>query len=336
MTWLLVAAGAAIFGALLLLYDRWKRRAVGRRYPAEGERVVVSGVALHVLVRGEGRPVVLLHGNYGDSSDFSGRLRERVSSDFRAVIVDRPGYGHSARPPAGLSLTGQADLVREAVQRAGVAHPMLVAHSWSGFLALAYALAHGDELAGLVLLNPLCYADETARRTDPHGTIVQRTSDALTPVLQPLVGYRVYRATMRARFAPEPVPTSEATDPLLAFRRARPEQRRARDEDFEASFAAAADLSARYSSLTLPLVIVVGDGDRVAVPARQGYRLHNQVHHSRLIVLPAAGHMIPITRPEAVMDAIHQAFEMAESRDSDTARPTPPRLDRLSGDFIAR
>src|SRR5262249_54367773 len=149
-------------------------------------------------------------------------------------------------------------------------------------------------LAGLVLINPLCYTDDAARTTDPHGNIVQRTSDALTPVLQPLVGYRVYRATLKARFAPEPVPETEATDPLLAFRRARPAQRHARDEDFEASFASASALAARYVALDLPLVIVVGDGDRVAVPSRQGYRLHNQVHSSRLNVLPAAGHMVHI------------------------------------------
>jgi len=336
MAWLLLATGIAVFGAVLLAYDRWKRMAVSRRYPAQGERVIVDGVSLHALVRGEGRPVVLLHGNYGDASDFSGRLRERVSRDFRAVIIDRPGYGHSARPPHGLSVAGQAELVRGAVRALGVDHPMLVAHSWSGFLTLAYALAHPEELAGLVLINPLCYADDTSRNTDPHGSVVRRTSDALTPVLQPLVGYRVYRATMRGRFAPEPVPDTEATDPLLAFRRVRPEQRHARDEDFEASLAAAPELSPRYVQLDLPLVIVVGDGDRVAAPSRQGYRLHNQVHSSRLNVLPAAGHMVHITRPDAVMEAIHQAWEMVESRAADTSRATPPRMDRVTGDFIAR
>ena len=336
MTWLLIAIGFVTFGGVLLGYDTWKRRAVTKRYPAEGERVDANGVALHVLVRGEGRPVVLLHGNYGDASDFSGRLRERVSRDFRSVIIDRPGYGHSERPAAELSVAQQAALVREAVRKVGVEHPLLVAHSWSGFLALAYALEHGSELAGLVLINPLCYADETSRQTDPHGHFAQRASDSLTPVLQPLVGYRVYRATMKARFAPEPVPETEATDPLLAFRRARPAQRHAREEDFEASFATAGELSARYTELSLPIVIVVGDGDRVAVPARQGYRLHNQVHQSRLVVLPAAGHMVHITRPDAVVDAIHQAWEMAETREADTSRPTPPQVDRIDGDFISK
>lgn len=332
MSWLLIAAGVLAFGGVLLGYDRWKRSQVEQRYPAEGERVKVDGIGLHVLVRGEGRPVVLLHGNYGDATDFSGRLRERVTRDFRAIIIDRPGYGFSERPPDDLSVTGQAELVRKAVQSTGADHPLLVAHSWSGFLALAYALDHGSELAGLVLINPLCYADDTTRRTDPHGHMISRASDRLTPVLQPLVGYRVYRATMRARFSPEPVPDTEATDPLLAFRRARPEQRHARDQDFSASYQSAGELSTRYHELTLPLVIVVGDSDRVAVPSRQGYRLHNQVHSSRLVVLPNAGHMVHITRPDAVMEAIHSAWELAHVRESDTSRPTPPSVE--AGGFI--
>ena len=332
MTWLLIATGVVLLGGVLLGFDSWRRRALGRRYPREGERVKVDGVTLNVLVRGDGHPVVLLHGNYGDATDFSGRLRAHVCRDFKAVIIDRPGYGYSERPPEGLSVIGQAALVREAVQRVGVEHPLLVAHSWSGFLALAYALEHGSELAGLVMLNPLCYADDTTRHTDPRGHAIMRASETLPTVLRPLFGDRAYKSSMRARFAPEPVPDTEATDPLLSLRRARHAQRHARAEDFAASVGSAVALAQRYAEITLPLVIVVGDGDRVATPALQGYRLHNQVHSSFLRVIPNAGHMIHITRPSEVMDAIHVAWEMAHKSESDHRRPSPPKVD---AEFIA-
>ena len=42
--------------------------------------------------------------------------------------------------------------------------------------------------------------------------------------------------------------------------------------------------------------------------------------------------MIPITRPDEVMAAIHQAWQLAHAKDSDTLRPTPPKMDR---EFIA-
>ena len=146
-------------------------------------------------------------------------------------------------------------------------------------------------------------------------------------MLRPIVGRRVDRATLRVRFAPEPVPTTEATDPLIAVRRARPRERQARAADFKASMAGARELAMRYGEITVPLVIVVGDGDRIATPALQGYRLHNQLHHSRLIVLEGAGHMIHITRPDAIMDAIHKAWQYVDAKDADTRRPTPPKLD---------
>ena len=232
-----------------------------------GEQVRVDGVLMNVVVRGEGRPVVMLHGNYGDATDFSGKLRKRASGDFKTVIIDRPGYGHSERPPDGLSLNGQAALVRGVVRHTGVGRPLLVAHSWSGFLALAYALEHGGEIAGLVLLNPLCYVDDAARRTDPRGHAIMRATDAVSPMLRPFTGSRGDKATMRARFAPEPVPDTEATDPLLYARartaaappgarrglRRRPARRRA--------------ARGALAEIDVPVVIVVGGSDRIASPS---------------------------------------------------------------------
>jgi pimeloyl-ACP methyl ester carboxylesterase len=327
MGWVQITAGIVVIAGALAGLELWRRRSALRRYPADGQQVRVDGVAMNVVVRGEGRPIVMLHGNYGDATDFSGKLRKRASADFKTVIIDRPGYGFSERPPEGLSLIGQAALVRGVVKHTGIARPLLVAHSWSGFLALAYALEHGSEIAGLVLLNPLCYVDDAARRTDPRGHAIQRASDAVSPVLRPLVGSRADRTNIRARFAPEPVPDTEATDPLLNARRERPKHRRARAEDFAAAMRDAGPLAAHYPEITTPIVIVVGEEDRIASPQHHAYRLHNQVHHSRLVVIPDAGHMIPITRPDDVMAAIHQAWQLAHAQDSDTLRPTPPKVD---------
>jgi len=327
MGWIPIAAGITIFAGALAGLDVWRRRAALRRHPPDGQQVRVDGVAMHVVVRGEGQPVVMLHGNYGDATDFSGKLRARASADFRTVTIDRPGYGFSERPPAGLSLIGQAALIRGVVQHTGVSRPLIVAHSWSGFLALAYALEYGSEIAGLVLLNPLCYVDDAARRTDPRGHAVYRSGDGLSQMLRPLVGSHAYKTSIRARFAPEPVPDTEATDPLLHARRERPKHRHARAEDFAAAMRDAGPMAARFADITVPMVIVVGEADRIAAPQHHGYRLHNQVHHSQLVVIPNAGHMIPITRPDDVMAAIHQAWQLSHAKDSDTLRPTPPKMD---------
>jgi pimeloyl-ACP methyl ester carboxylesterase len=44
------------------------------------------------------------------------------------------------------------------LQELGVEHPILVGHSWSGGLALTYALAYPGDLAGLVVLGGYVYS----------------------------------------------------------------------------------------------------------------------------------------------------------------------------------
>ena len=59
-------------------------------------------------------------------------------------------------------------------------------------------------------------------------------------------------------------------------------------------------------------MIVVGDQDRM-VPPRTSARLHELLPHSELVHLPDAGHMPQFTRPDAVLDAIDRAAELAGS-----------------------
>jgi pimeloyl-ACP methyl ester carboxylesterase len=328
MTWLMLLLGVLALGAALLAVDAMRRHAVLRRFPPAGEMITVAGTRLHIVQRGEGRPVVLLHGNYGELTELMRPLIEGAAHDFRVVVPDRPGHGHSERPRGAITLGTQVALLREALAKLGVEQPVVVAHAWSGVLALAWALERPDDLAGLVLLNPLCYADPGVQNTDARLRAVSRVGRLLAPVTTPVRARRAIRASLREKFAPEPVPSSALVAPLVAARLGHAAQRRARIEDFMSARESLPALSARYRELELPLVIVVGDGDRVAHPPRHGYRLHNQVHHSRLVVLEDAGHMIHITRPDAIMAAIHTAWELIHDRATETDPPSPPRVER--------
>ncbi len=311
-TWLLavtiVVAGNAVIVGMLA----FKQRSSARRPPPRGEpnQLRIENGRLHVIDRGEGRPVVVLQGDDGDASDFMAPLLARVAYDFRAILIDRPGTGGSDRARGDTTLDSQARVIRLALRELGTEQPLLVAHSWSAVLALALALRYPDDFAGLVLINPLCYADPTIRATDPHIRVVSR----LGAVIAPMVGRPAHDAALRARFAPEPVPFAEALIPLHESAQVRRPSERRRLARNTAALRSAAGLGTRYADLEMPLVIVAGEGDRVASPARHGYRLHNQVHHSHLVVLPRAGHMIQMTRPDSVMETIHQGWSLAHER----------------------
>src|SRR5437763_4997500 len=83
-----------------------------------GEFVSVEGVRLHYLSRGEGRPVVMLHGNSGFAHDFASVLGAMDGREFRALAFDRPGHGFSERPSQDGAMSSQARLIRAAPRMA--------------------------------------------------------------------------------------------------------------------------------------------------------------------------------------------------------------------------
>src|SRR4051812_32640235 len=145
--------------------------------------VHVEQTHLHVIDRGEGRSVVVLQGDDGDASDFMGPLLARLAYDFRTLLIDRPGCGGSDRSRHDVTLDSQTRVIRLAMRELGAEQPLLVAHSWSAVAALALALRYPEDISGLVLVNPLCYADTSTRATDPQIRVVSRLGSLVAPMV---------------------------------------------------------------------------------------------------------------------------------------------------------
>src|SRR4051812_32892571 len=149
-----LAAGAVATGALALVNHLLARR-TERRHPPLGSFMVVDGVRLHYSDRGEGAPVVLIHGNGVSGADWdTSGVAALLLRDHRVIIFDRPGFGYSDRPRGRVwTADRQAELLYKALRQLGVARPTVVGHSWGAIVALALAARHQAELAGLVLLS---------------------------------------------------------------------------------------------------------------------------------------------------------------------------------------
>jgi pimeloyl-ACP methyl ester carboxylesterase len=272
-----------------------------------GRPVEVEGVRLNVLDRGgPGPAVVLLHGNPGTLLHFVPEVVDLLAPHFRVLALDRPGHGWSepARDDPGSPVT-QARLVHGALRALGVTRPILVAESWSGSLALSYALDHPEETAAVVGLAATFY---------PDPGLVEPLYRLLTaPVLGPLLRHTVAPALARRRvaervprgFSPLPVPAGyvELAEQLFT----RPDTLLAIARDALRRAEVAPELSPRYAELRVPLVLVVGDADATVDQRGQAYRLREAVPHAELIELTDTGHLIGETRPEAVLDAVQRA-----------------------------
>jgi pimeloyl-ACP methyl ester carboxylesterase len=89
----IVAATAATLGAMTA-YNVYRARKVEREHPPTGRFVTVNGVRLHYLERGEGPPVVLLHGKVVTPEEFqTSGVVDLLARQHRVIAFDRPGFG---------------------------------------------------------------------------------------------------------------------------------------------------------------------------------------------------------------------------------------------------
>lgn len=101
-----------------------------------------------------GIPVIFHHGLGSDSGCWQGQL-DHLRKTRRAIAFDARGHGKSERAARVSAYTVEAladDLDRVVVQR-DVARFWLVAHSFSGVVASAYAASHPERLAGIVYVD---------------------------------------------------------------------------------------------------------------------------------------------------------------------------------------
>ena len=159
-----ILASAAATIAAMTMYNVYRARKAEREHPPAGQFVTVDGVRLHYIERGEGPPVVLLHGNVVTAEDFdtSGVL-DLVAKRHRVIAFDRPGFGYSDRPHGSAWSAGtQADLIRDAFAVLGINRPVVLGHSWGAAVALSLGLNHPDAVKGL-----FCYLATTIRPSAP-------------------------------------------------------------------------------------------------------------------------------------------------------------------------
>lgn len=298
----LLATALGLAGLGLL--NQLSARLAERRHPPKGRFLTVDGIRLHYTDRGEGSPVVLIHGNAVSGDDWETSLISPIlSRSHRVVAFDRPGFGHSDRP-RGRSWTAdaQADLLHAALRRLGVERPVLVGHSWGTLAALAMAERHSSDVAGLVLVSGYYFESMQLDALQAGVGVSPVLGDLLRNTIVPVLGWLQTPFLKRILFDPAPVPPRfhKAYSPAMALR---PSQLRATFGDGALMIPGVSRLRPHYRELRLPVVILAGDGDKV-VALGQAERLQAALPHASLRIVRGAGHMVHHLAQREVVHAV--------------------------------
>ncbi len=102
---------------------------------------------------GQGRPVVMLHGNPTWSFYYRNLIKE-LAPDFRCIAPDHLGCGLSDKPQEfSYRLRHRIAHVRALIDSLGIQQYDLVAHDWGGAVAMGIATLEPDRVRRIVLMN---------------------------------------------------------------------------------------------------------------------------------------------------------------------------------------
>jgi len=291
--------GAAVAGAGLAGFSAWAARKAEEMVPPDGAFAEVPGARLHYVDTGprDAPAIVMVHGLMGQMRNFSHSLSERLAKDHRVILVDRPGWGHSALEGPRPGIVAQAAMIAALIEKLELGSPLLVGHSMGGAVSLALGLDRPELVRGLALIAPL-------------SQVVDRVPPAFAgllapPPLRPLVAWLVAvpmgmltgARTAQQVFAPDPVPADFATRGGGALA-VRPASYMAGSFELRHARADMARLVPRYARMRLPVAILYGRQDNVLDPQLNGVRTAAEIPDATLDLLEG-GHMLPVSHADA-------------------------------------
>jgi pimeloyl-ACP methyl ester carboxylesterase len=198
--------------------------------------------------------------------------------------------------------TQQAELLHKALKQLGIERPIVVGHSWGAIVALALAEKHQADIAGLVLLSGYYFWTLRPDVLLVVAGAIPGLGDVLRYTVSPLLGWLSMPLLKRAMFSPAPVPARFQTEYSRSMA-LRPSQIRATSVDGALMIPGALNLRGRYKELSLPVVIMAGDGDKI-VFMRRAKQLQAKIKDSVLHIVKGAGHMVHHLATREVVDAI--------------------------------
>ena len=251
--------------------------------------VLVDGVRLAYRDRGEGEPVVFVHGTPSYSHEWRHVVPHVEAAGHRVVTYDLLGYGDSERPlDRDTSVGAQTDLLLALLDELGVTDPTLITHDIGGAIGQRVAVLHPGTIRRLMLIDTVSYdswPSETWREIvrnhlESYASMPAADFEAmLTRQLTMTVADEVVMAgdDLRAFLAPHRTPLGRTS---FFEHQVRHYDSRWTDE-----------LTDRLGEIAIPVRLVWGGADRWQ-PVSYAEKLVADISGASLVVVDGAGHFL--------------------------------------------
>ncbi len=305
-----MAVGGAVGAAVAI---KMLRRATSVNWDDVAEDVVhsdhshfisIDGARVHYQEFGDpsNAPIILIHGYTASVYVWKSAAPILAEAGLHVIAIDLIGFGYSEKPSwFDYSIQSQTRMVARFMDRLGIGRATICGSSYGGAVALNLALDYTERVEKLVLVNAVC-------NDDPKNHPVLRLASVrgIGEIITPFLADSRYfmRRRMQGTLAkanhhlitPEriaairrPLNAADGHRSLLATSRAWDANRLEQDANL----------------IDQPTLIIWGDQDFV-IPIKNGYKLHQEMLNSRLVVLKDCGHVPPEEKTELFTELVSE------------------------------
>lgn len=258
----------------------------------------VNGILLHYVQAGEGVPLLLIHGYPLDHAmwqpqiDGLGGLAQLIAPDLR-------GFGQSDAPKGVYTMDAHADDLCALLDALHIRRVVLCGLSMGGYIALAFWRKYAARVLALILADTRAGADTPEARLARLETAAQVRQLGSAPAIEAMLPRLLAESTRRSRL--------DLVESVSAMMR---RQRPTGIVGALLGMAERPDSTSILPTITAHTLVVFGAED-VITPARTpGPGLADAIPHSRLVVIPSAGHLSNLEQPEAFNGAVREFLDL--------------------------
>lgn len=263
---------------------------------AYGQKVLVDGKQMNVLIQGDGKETIVLLPGYGTASpvlDFK-PLVDELSPYYRVVVIEPFGYGLSDDTDKVRTSQNIVDEIHECLQKLNIKKYTLMGHSISGIYGLEYVNQYEKEVQAFVGIDT--------------SVPKQETDELPVSSLQLLNQSGFYRLLLKVKTDQLVMPNVDQQTKdqikMLTFRNFLNESQASEAENFTNNFKNAERL---HFPKRLPVVFYLADQTEEETPSWKPMHeeLLKHVDHGKIVTFKG-GHYLHHTKSKEIADDVRE------------------------------
>jgi pimeloyl-ACP methyl ester carboxylesterase len=248
---------------------------------------------------GEGIPVILLHGFFGDASTLESIATE-LSDRYCCISLELLGFGDSSKPDLRYLIEHQVEFLQEFTIAKNISKFHLIGYSYGAWTAAAYAIHHTDlsisapQLMSLTLLAPAGIRDDSfvGRYDYLKPLLLWKTPllDLLLAAISPLANLMGKAKSFDAIYQARKAFTTQPAARSFLIDRLKPED-------------AVDTVEKDIDRIPVPTLVIAGEIDGT-IPFWHSQTYAAKIPQARLVIIPEADHDLVQTHVLEVASAI--------------------------------